>query len=210
MQRDLRQLAQVGDSLAFLSFLKLVAARTSQLLNYSDLARDAGISTTTARNWLSVLESSGLVTLLQPYHANIGKRLIKAPKMYFTDTGLCSYLTGWSSPETLEAGAMSGAMLETWVVGELLKSYYNIGLKPELFFFRDSNGTEIDILIHKDGLLFPIEIKKTGNPSKHDVRHILLLEKAGLPLGPGALLCLYPKNLILTENIWAQPISWLG
>ena len=118
LQRDLRDLARVGDELAFQRFLRGAAARTGQLLNVADLARDADVAPNTARSWLSILEASGLVYLLPPWHGNLGKRLLKTPKLYFLDTGLCAYLTLWSSPETLDAGAMSGAILESWVIAE--------------------------------------------------------------------------------------------
>ena len=123
VQRDVRDLARVGDEMAFLRFLRAAAARTGQLLNMAELARDADVAPNTAKNWLSILEASGLIYLLQPWHTNLTKRLVKTPKLYFLDTGLCAYLTQWTSPQTLEAGAMSGAIFETWVMIELLKSY---------------------------------------------------------------------------------------
>jgi hypothetical protein len=123
IQRDVRDLSQVGDALSFRTFLKVAAARTGQLLNYADIARDVGIDQKTAKSWVSILEASGLIYLLYPYYSNITKRMIKTPKLYFLDTGLCAYLTNWSSVETLEAGAMSGAILETYLFSEILKSY---------------------------------------------------------------------------------------
>ncbi len=127
LQRDVRDLAKVGDELVFSRFLRATAARTGQLVNLTDLARDADISVNTVKNWLSILESSGVIYLLEPYFSNITKRLVKSPKLYYLDTGLCAYLTGWSSPETLESGAMSGAIFETWVVSEVLKSSIHNG-----------------------------------------------------------------------------------
>ncbi|MEZ5478680.1 MAG: ATP-binding protein [Thiolinea sp.] len=125
LQRDVRDLTRVGDERAFLLFLRALAARTAQLINYADLARDVDIDQKTAKAWLSILETSGIVYLLQPWHSNISKRLLKTPKLYFMDTGLCAYLTQWSSPETLEAGAMNGAVLENWMLMEILKSYWH-------------------------------------------------------------------------------------
>ena len=125
LQRDVRDLAQVGDKLAFLRFLRACATRTGQLLNMTDLARDADVHPNTAKNWLPVLEASGLIWLLQPWHSNVTKRLGEAP--------LVAYLTGWSSPETLEAGAMSGAILETWIIGEILRGWWHNGMEPPLF-----------------------------------------------------------------------------
>ncbi|MBM3198772.1 MAG: ATP-binding protein, partial [Chlamydiae bacterium] len=177
LQRDVRHLAKVGDEHSFLKFLQAAAARTGQLLNLSDLARDVGISPVTAKSWLSILETSGIVYLLEPYFSNITKRLVKAPKLYFLDTGLASYLTGWSSPETLEAGAMSGAILETFAVIEVLKTYLHNGKSAPIYYYRDKDKKEIDLLIIKDNAGYPLECKKTASPSKDDIRHFHLLEK---------------------------------
>jgi predicted AAA+ superfamily ATPase len=127
LQRDMRDLVRVGDEMAFLRFLRAAAARSGQLLKLSELARDADISPSTAKNWLSIIQTSSIVYLLDPYHSNVTKRLVKTPKLYFLDTGLCAYLTEWSTPETLEAGAMSGPILETWIFSEILKSYWHAG-----------------------------------------------------------------------------------
>ncbi|MHB8543504.1 MAG: DUF4143 domain-containing protein, partial [Leptospirales bacterium] len=126
----------------------------------AELARDADIGFNTAKSWLSVLQRSGIVYLLEPYHNNITKRLVKSPKLYFLDTGLCPYLTAWSSPETLEAGAMSGAILETWILSELLKGYWHNGRMASFYFYRDKDSKEIDLVISKDGRLYPIAFKK--------------------------------------------------
>jgi predicted AAA+ superfamily ATPase len=135
--------------------LGVVAARTGQLLNYTQLANEVDIDTKTAKAWLSVLEASGLVYLLQPYHRNLTKRMIKSPKLYFLDTGLAAYLTKWSSPESLEAGSMSGAILETWAVAEILKSYWHNGKEAPLYFYRDTDQKEIDLLIESDDTIYP-------------------------------------------------------
>jgi predicted AAA+ superfamily ATPase len=185
LQRDVRDLARVGDEMAFLRFLRATAARTGQILNLADLARDADVTPNTAKHWLSILQTAGMVYLLAPYHANISKRLVKTPKLYFLETGLAAYLTGWSSPETLEAGAMSGALLETWVVAELLKGYWHSGRQPEFYYYRDKDQREIDLLILQDGVVFPLEIKKTASPRPEDVRHFQALARLGLPIGPG-------------------------
>lgn len=135
LQRDVRDLAQVGDEMAFLRFLRTAAARTAQMLNFADLARDADVAPNTAKAWLSILQASGIVYLLEPWHSNLTKRLVKTAKLYFVDTGLCAYLTEWSSPQTLEAGAMSGSILETWVVAEILKSFLHNGRKAPLYYY---------------------------------------------------------------------------
>ncbi|MDR1489129.1 MAG: ATP-binding protein, partial [Desulfovibrio sp.] len=151
LQRDVRDLAQVRDEMAFLRFLRASAARTGQLLNISELARDADVSPVTGKKWLSILEASGLIYLLEPCFTNVTKRMSKTPKLYFLDTGLAAYLTEWSSPEALEAGAMSGPILETWIMGELLKSWLHNGLRPPFYYYRDKDKKEIDLLIIQDG-----------------------------------------------------------
>ncbi|MDL2226644.1 ATP-binding protein [Deltaproteobacteria bacterium OttesenSCG-928-M10] len=170
LQRDVRDLAQVGDEMSFLRFLRACAARTGQLLNIAELSRDADVSPVTGKKWLSILEASGLVYLLEPYFTNVTKRMVKAPKLYFLDTGLAAYLTEWSSPETLEAGAMSCAIFETWVLVELLKSWLGNGLRPPFYYYRDKDQKEIDLLIIQDGTVYPLECKKTASPDKNDVR----------------------------------------
>ena len=150
LQRDVLDLAQVGDQLAFLRFVRACAARTGQLLNLTELARDVDVAVNTAKNWLGILQASFQVFLLPPYHTNVTKRLVKTPKLYFLDTGLCAYLTEWTSPETLESGAMSGAILETYAVAEVLKSWWNRGQTPPAYFYRNRDGREIDLLIVQD------------------------------------------------------------
>lgn len=209
LQRDVRDLARVGDQTAFLRFLRAAAARTGRLLNLSDLARDADVAPNTAKQWLSILETSGIVCLIEPYHANVTKRLVKAPKLYFLDTGLCAYLTGWSSPETLEAGALSGAILETWVAAEIMKSYWHNGFSAPLHFYHDKDGKEIDLLIVRDGAIYPLEIKKTAAPARGDVRHFQALERLNLSVGPGGVICLAPDVLPLSSTAQTIPISAL-
>jgi predicted AAA+ superfamily ATPase len=207
LQRDVRDLARVGDEMAFLRFLRATAARTGQILNLADLARDADVTPNTAKHWLSILQTAGMVYLLAPYHANISKRLVKTPKLYFLETGLAAYLTGWSSPETLEAGAMSGALLETWVVAELLKGYWHSGRQPDFYYYRDKDQREIDLLILQDGVVFPLEIKKTASPRPEDVRHFQALARLEMPVGPGGLICLAQQSLPLTATTRSIPVG---
>ena len=209
LQRDVRDLANVGNEMAFLRFLRAVAARTGQLLNLSELARDADIAVNTAKSWLSILQTSGLVYLLEPYHSNVTKRLVKAPKLYFLDTGLCAYLTEWSSPETLEAGAMSGAILETWILAELIKSYWHNGKRAPFYYYRDKDKKEIDLLILLDGTIYPLEFKKTASPGKDSVRHFSALDKLKMPIGPGGVICLSEQSLPLTETARSIPVATL-
>lgn len=207
LQRGVRDLTQVGDETTFLRFLRTAAARTGQLVNFADLARDADVAPNTAKKWLSILQSSGIVYLLEPYHTNITKRMLKTPKLYFLDTGLCSYLTEWTSPETLEAGAMSGAILETWVIGEILRSWQHNGRRAPLYYYRDKDRREIDLLIVQDGTVYPVEIKKTASPGRDIARHFQLLKNFELELGPGAVICLAEQALPLTERTWTVP-AW--
>lgn len=207
IQRDLRSLARVGDESSFLRFLRITAARSGQILNYSELAKDADIAPNTAKQWISILETSGLIYLLQPYHNNHSKRLIKSPKLYFLDTGLCSYLAGWSSPRTLEEGAFSGSILETWVVGEILRSFYHNASEPEMYYYRDKEKREIDLLIKTNGTIYPVEIKKTAFPKKEDTQNFAILKQLGENVGRGTLLCFIYDSLPITEEIDAIPIS---
>lgn len=207
LQRDIRDLARIGDEMAFLRFLRAAAARTGQLLNLAELARDADVAPNTAKQWLSILQAANLVYLLEPYHTNLTKRLVKAPKLYFLDTGLVAYLTEWATPETLEAGALSGAILESWVMAELLKSYWHTGRRAPFYFYRDKEQKEIDLLIVQDGTIYPVEIKKTASPTKHDLRHFQILEQLGLPIGPGGIICLVEQSLPITATVQSIP-AW--
>ena len=207
LQRDIRDLARVGDEMAFLRFLRAAAARTGQLLNMADLARDTDVAPNTVKNWLSILQASGVIYLLEPYHTNVTKRLVKTPKLYFLDTGLCAYLTEWSSPETLEAGAMSGPILETWMMVEILKSWWHNGLRAPFYYYRDKDQKEIDLLIVRDGKIYPLEFKKTASPSKDAVRHFQVLERLNMPTGPGGVVCLAEQSLPLTSNTISIPVA---
>lgn len=209
LQRDVKMLTNIGNEIAFLKFVRAAAARTGQLLNLASMAADADISPNTAKSWLSILRASGLIYLLEPYHTNINKRLIKSPKLYFLDTGLAAYLTEWSSSKTLEAGAMSGAIFETWVISEIIKSYWHLGKSAPIYYYRDKDQKEIDLLIVRDGTITPIEIKKTAMPAKSDIRHFSVLEKLNMPVTPGAVLCMTERSMPLTETAQALPVSCL-
>lgn len=196
LERDVRELDQVTDLERFYKFLCSVAARTGQLLNCSELARDAEISVGTAKNWLGILEASHLVYLLQPYASSLTARLVKTPKLYMLDTGLCAYLTKWPNAEVLEAGAMAGAFFESWCFAEILKSYFNAGKsRPAFYFYRDKDQKEIDLIVEEAGTLYPVEFKKSATPSMKDCRHFGALEKFKKPIGTGALVSMYPTWL---------------
>ena len=189
--------------------MRSTAARTGQLLNYAEIANDVGVSQPTVKSWLSVLQTSGLVYLLYPYSNNITKRMIKTPKLYFTDTGLAAYLTAWKTPETLEAGAMNGAFLETYVITEILKSYWHNGKNPNAFFYRDKDMKEIDLILEENGKLYPVEIKKKSNPDKSDVKNFDVLKNTGKEIGSGAVVCLCETHLPITENVNMIPVEYL-
>lgn len=209
LERDIRELKQVGDELRFSEFLRVAAARTGQLVNLSDMARDVGISPTTAKTWLSLLETSGHVLLLRPYSRNVTARVVKTPKLYFLDTGLASYLAGWKNEETLFSGAMAGAMLETYVVAELVKSYWNSAREASLYFYRDNAGTEIDLLLEEDGRFHPLEVKKTASPGLSDIRAFERVAAKGVPLSEGAVICLSQELRPLTANNMIIPVGSL-
>ncbi len=209
VQRDVQDLLKVSDPLSFHRFLSVVAARTGQLLNYASMANELDIDNKTVKAWLSVLQASGLVYLLQPYHRNVSKRMIKSPKVYFLDTGLAAYLTKWGSPEALEAGSMSGAMLETWAVSEILKSYWHNGKEAPLYFYRDTEQREIDLLIEADDVIYPVEIKKTAAPSAQVTKQFAAAPNVGKTVGPGAVLCLTPRDLPLSASVTAIPMAYL-
>lgn len=223
ISRDIKDLSQVADETAFLSFMAVVAARTATNVNYEAIAGEVGVSAPTIKQWLSILVSSGQVALIQPYSNNALKRVIKAPRMYFLDTGLCAHLTRWSSPETLEQGAMSGQFFETWVVSEIYKSYLNAGKQPPLYFYRDSNKKEIDLLIYQDGVLTPIEIKKGSAPKNATKNFSVLKPIEAAPseedvfsgtahlktkIGTGAVVCLPADMIPVDEKNWYIP-AWL-
>lgn len=205
IERDIRDLSSISNEMKFLNFIRVVAARTGQVLKYSELANAVDISEPTAKTWLSVLVSSNIVYLLEPYYRNITKRMTKMPKIYFLDTGLCSYLTGWSSPEVIEKGAMNGAFFETFVVSEILKSYRHNGERPLIYWYRDTQQKEIDLLIERDGKLHPIEIKLTSNPNKSMLKHFNVLDNQGY----GGLICMRESDIPLTEEVSAIPISYI-
>jgi predicted AAA+ superfamily ATPase len=200
--------------------MTVVAARTAQPVNYEELASEVGVSAPTAKKWLSVLVSSGIVALVRPYHNNVLKRVVKRPVLHFLDTGLCAYLLRWGNAETLERGAASGAFFESYVFSEIYKSYANAGLEPPVYYYRDRNQKEIDVLLHKDGTLYPIEIKKSASPGAKAIKHFQVLKPVTEPerfgaqeqlkteIGTGAVICLADDLLPIDKNNWYVP-AWL-
>lgn len=208
IERDIKDLAQVGKLSAFYDFLVYMAARTGQELKYDDIASDIGISAPTAKAWVSILERSGVLFILRPYFSNITKRLVKTPKAYFMDTGLAAYLCRWPNAQTLENGAMDGAFLETYVVTEIVKSYFNAGKPADLYYYRDIDRKKIDLLIAEGDKLYPIEIKKGKQPS-HPDKNFDVLSQFKRNVQPGIILCMSDELVPYNRQSWYCPISVL-
>lgn len=211
IERDVRELSEIGDSLKFTRFMTAAAASIGQLVNLASLSRDVGISQPTAERWLSILIASNVVYLLKPYSNNITKRAVKTPKLYFLDTGLAAYLTKWNTPDVLRNGAMAGAFFENFVIAEVIKSYYNAGIiDPPLYFYRDKSMNEIDLLIENNGILYPLEMKKHSDPQKKDIDAFGVLDNIpGMKRGSGGVICLYDSLVTMHDNDKVIPVSLL-
>ena len=211
IERDVKQLGSVGDTLAFTQFMTALASRTGELLNAAYLARDVGVDSKTVKRWLSILQASNIIYLLQPFSLNINKRIIKTPKVYFTDTGLICYLCRWLTPETLANGAMAGRIYETFIVNEVLKSYYNAGQEPDLFFFRNTDAQEVDLMFYRDENLTPIEIQKTSPPNVKDAKHFGTLSTffPSLEVSEGGIICNAEDLLPLGQNLKIIPFRFI-
>ena len=209
IERDVRSLTQVGDTLSFLKFMTALASRIGQLLNLNSIANEVGITIPTAQRWLSILVASNIIYILEPYYNNIMKRAIKTPKVYFLDTGLAAYLTKWKTSEVLETGTMAGNFFENYVIVEIIKSYYNSGeLRPPVYFYRDKEKREIDLIIEQNNILYPIEIKKTAKPSKDMIDNFKVLENIK-QIGEGGIVCMYDKIINLDEKNKIIPYKYL-
>lgn len=225
LERDVNKLIKTKNHLTFVKFLTCVAARTGQVINYANISSEIGVSEITVKEWISILEKSGIIYILKPYTSSALNRAIRTPKLYFRDTGLCCYLTRWLTPDTLKNGAMAGAMFETFVINEILKSYSNEGLEYDfnVFYYngkdkkkKKENGEEIDVdgeidlFLQEDGILYPIEIKMSATPKADMASEFDVLD--GIPdkkRGMGAIICLYDKKLFLRENLIALPLEYI-
>ena len=216
LERDIHELI-AADSITFTKFLTAVAARTGEMLNYKNIAGDVGVSEPTIKNWISILERTGIVFLLQAYSAGALNRAIKTPKIYFRDTGLVCYLTRWLTADALKNSAVAGNIFETFVVSEILKSYSNAGkdYRFNIFYYRgkDKNTfgeNEIDLIIEEDGILYPVEIKMSGNPKASMGATNQVLDKIpDKKRGMGIILCLIDKKTYLRENLLALPLEYI-
>ena len=210
IERDVKQLLNVGKTIEFYNFMQYIAVRTAQELNYSTIAKEIGVDSKTIKNWISILESSGIIYLLQPFSSNLSNRIIKAPKLYFMDTGLCSYLAKYPNPETLEIGALSGAIFETFVVSEIIKNITSHGLDPKmnLYYYRDKDQKEVDLLYIEGDTIYPIEIKKGISPNNPD-KNFDVLSKYSNDIATGIVICMTQKLQPINRNCWLCPVSLL-
>lgn len=207
LERDIKELSQVGKLDEFYVFLVYIAARTGQEIKYDEISKQVGISAPTAKSWITILERSGVIFILRPYSSSVTNRLVKTPKMYFMDTGLAAYLCRWPNAETLQNGNMDGAFLETYVVSEIVKSYYNSGIPVNnLYYYRDIDQKEIDLLIVTADSIYPIEVKKSKDPSKPD-KNFNVLNKFGLNVKPGLVICMCDEIVPINKNCYLIPVS---
>lgn len=208
IDRDVSELVNLADKLVFRDFIRAAACRAGQMLNVHDIAQDVGVSDDTAKRWLQVLEKSDIIFYLRPYSNNLLKRTVKTPKMYFFDTGLIAYLTKYSSPEILANGALNGAILENYVVAEIMKTYHNQGKECLLWYYRDKEMREIDLIMESDGQLHPLEIKRSVNPGKELVGAFEVLDKGRVPRGKGTVLCMRPALSAIDRDNYIVPV-WM-
>ena len=211
LDRDVADLITTKNLVKFHNFMQCIAARVGELFNAESLARDVGVTSKTIAEWTSILESSGVIRLLQPYEKNVSNRAIKTPKIYFMDTGLVCFLVGWTSAQVAMNGAMAGRLFENFVVSEIIKSYYNAGHETEkIFFYRDKDKREIDLIIEKDNTLYPIEIKKSARPGIEMAKHFPVLSKlADISVGQGCIICQCDKSSYLSDDVVALPIEYI-
>ncbi len=211
LQRDVMKLLQINDEMVFFRFLCAAAGQTGKMINYAELAKAAEVSAPTAKQWIKTLEAAGIIYLLQPFMPPGAKYIVKAPKLYFFDTGLAAYLTRWLNADALEAGAMSGEFFETWVMAEIYKSYANKGMVPPLYYLRNFNGKEIELIIYENGTAYPIAIKKSAYPQKA-VKTFAILEPvsvdANIQIGEGGIICFADDLLPAAQDLWYIP-AWL-
>ena len=211
IEKDVRKLISASSEMQFRKFISLLALRTAQEVVYSEISNSIGINVETCKRWISILQTSGIIYLLEPYMANASKRIIKAPKLYFMDTGLCAYLCKWPNAQMLMDCAMSGAFFETYVVSEIIKSFYNHGIEPNqyIYYYRDIDKKEVDILLVKDGVLYPVEIKKGIAPSK-PTKNFNVLAKYNMPIKQGMVIDNAEKIRVLNDDAFVLPVSLLG
>ena len=207
ISRDVKSLTEIGNEMAFKKFIVSVASRTGEQLNYSSLANDSGISVPTAIKWLSILVTSGIVYLLEPYMSSQLKRITHIPKIIFMDTGLACYLAGWNSARDLQLSSSAGHYLESYIISEIVKSYNARGIRPNISYYRDKDGKEIDLIFYKNNKLYPFEIKKTASPNSDMIKNFKELQKTKKEIGTGGIICFYDELMHLDKNNYIIPVS---
>lgn len=209
IERDVRSLLNVKNLDTFSRFIISVAARTGSILNYTNISNEIGVDIKTVQSWIKVLEASGIILLIKPFTNNALKRTIESPMLYFLDTGLVCYLLKWTTKETLQNGAMSGQILVTYAVSEIVKSFKNKGIHEiPIYFYRDKDMKEIDLIVVDQDKLYPIEIKKAMNPVKSMAKNFSVLKRAiGFVVDKEIILCLIERNTYLSDNLLAYPIK---
>lgn len=211
IERDIRQLINIKNEIKFTKFISAVAARTGQEFNASKIGTEIGIDGKTAEEWISILKNTGIIYLLQSYSNNNATRAVRTQKVYFMDTGLACYLTGYTDNEVLEKSSYSGAIFETYIISEIIKSYSNNGIDPKryLYFYRDSNQKEIDLLIINNNTVYPVEIKKSSNPGISAIKNFNVIDKFNMNKGNGIVLCLCRDINALDNNNYLVPIEYI-
>lgn len=211
IEKDVRQLINITNEIKFMKFLTSLAARCGELLNFTAVANEVEVDVITIKKWISILQASGLIFLLEPYSNNLLKRIVKTPKVYFFDSGLVCYLTRWTNPEVLRLGAKAGNIFENFVISEIMKTHLNSGKTlKSLYFYRDKDKKEIDLIIEENNTLYPVEIKMTANPTKAMAKNFDVLNKiSDKQIGNGIILCQYDKKTYLKEDLIALPIEYI-
>lgn len=207
IERDVALIKDIGSTRDFRRFMREVAIRVGTTLNYADIAKEVGVSGHTIQSWLSVLESTGLVYLLEAYSSNLLKRITQSPKIIFMDMGLCAYLAGWQSARDLQLSDASGHYLESYIISEIIKNNQNLGANVHLYHIRNKETDEIDLIMEKNDTLYPIEIKKTSTPRREMLKTFRMLDGLGSKVGSGGIICTYDKLMPLDEHNYIIPIS---
>ena len=211
VERDVRSILNVTNLYTFIQFMTSLASRTGQVLNMNDISKEIGISVGTVKKWISVLETSNLIYFLQPFSLNVNKRIIKSPKVYFTDTGIVCYLCKWLTADTLKNGAMAGQVFETYVISEILKSYYNAGKKPNMYYFRNIDMQEIDLVFYENGKIYPIEIKMTNRADARVIKGFKVLSTyfPDIEISSGGIICFEEELVPLGNEKYIIPIDYI-
>lgn len=211
IDRDVAELINVKNLVKFNNFMKCLAARTGELFNADAISRDVGVTSKTIQEWTSILESSGIIRIIYPYEKNMNNRVVKTPKIYFMDTGLVCYLVGWTNSLVAMNGAMAGSLFETFIISEIIKSYYNAGKDTgHIYFYRDKDKKEIDLIIEKDNILYPVEIKKTARPTIDMAKNFSVLSKfSEKQIGHGCIICQAERKFELSDNVSVFPVEYI-